>query len=79
VIGRRCTALAALLFICTRPATADTLVDNVDGVTLDERGEVRTFAALQFGEDGRVKALYQRTDQRPKTRYRVFGRWSVRW
>ena len=69
----RILAAVALLF-ATVPAQADTLVDNVNGVTIDEQGRVRTFAALVFGEDGRIKSVHARKDKLPKTQYRVDGK-----
>ncbi len=69
----RILAAVALLFT-TVPAQADTLVDNVNGVTIDEQGRVQTFAALVFGEDGRIKSVHARKDKLPKTQYRVDGK-----
>lgn len=57
------TALLAILF--PAPALADTLIDNVDGLTLTSEGKVRRFTGLVIGDDGRVKALLDRTDKRP--------------
>ena len=69
----RVLAAFALLF-ATVPAQADTLIDNVNGVTIDEQGRVQTFAALVFGEDGRIKSVHSRKDKLPKTQYRVDGK-----
>jgi predicted amidohydrolase YtcJ len=69
----RVVAALALAFIAL-PARADTLVENVSGVTLDEKNQIKTFAALLFGPDGRVKAVYQRKDKRPKAQYQIDGR-----
>ena len=67
--------LLALLALCAAlPAHADTLVVNVNGVTLDEQGRPQRFAALRFGPDGKVKQLYQARDKRPKTEYQIDGR-----
>ena len=73
MIGR---LLAALLLACLAalPARADTLVVNVNGITLDERGQPQRFTALRFGADGKVKALYQAKDKRPKTEYQIDGK-----
>ncbi len=65
--------LAALLF--AMPASADTLVENVNGYTLREDGRLHRFNALWVGDDGRVRQLLQRGDRRPaRTRYLVEGR-----
>ena len=64
-----------LLFLAfSMPARADTMVINVNGVTLDEQGQPQRFAALQFGTDGKVKALFQSKDKRPKTEYQIDGK-----
>ena len=68
----RVFAAFALLFAAPA-ALADTLVDNVNGMTIDEKGQVKTFAALVFGEDGRIVSIHARKDKPPKTEYRVDG------
>ncbi|MCM8731747.1 amidohydrolase [Hephaestia sp. GCM10023244] len=57
-------ALAALLM--TTPAAADALVDNVNGITLDEHGEVVRFTGLLMTTDGRITKLLGRKDKRPE-------------
>lgn len=74
-------ALAALaastaLMLAT-PALADTLVDNVDGVTIDADGKVKRFTALVFDEDGKVVAVLARGDKRPAADYRLDGQGRV--
>jgi len=66
---------AAVLLACLTalPARADTLVVNVNGITLDDKGQPQRFAALRFGPDGKVKELYQAKDKRPKTEYQIDG------
>ncbi|HYN46404.1 MAG TPA: amidohydrolase [Allosphingosinicella sp.] len=65
--------LAALLL--ATPASADTLVENVNGYTLREDGRLHRFNALWVGDDGRVRQLLQRGDRRPaRTRYLIEGR-----
>lgn len=61
-------ALAAIL-LCTAaaaPALADTLVDHVNGVTLDRAGKVLRFTGLVIGKDGRVVQLLKDKEKRPK-------------
>jgi predicted amidohydrolase YtcJ len=65
---------SVLALLIASPAFADTLVVNVNGITLDERGQPRRFSALRFGPDGKVKALYQAKDKRPKTEYQIDGK-----
>ena len=69
-------AILALLIACavTPSAHADTLVVNVNGITLDDKRRPQRFAALRFGPDGKVKALYQAKDKRPKTEYQIDGK-----
>ena len=62
--GRGLMALAALAFAA--PAHADTLVDNVNGITLDKDGKVVRFTGLLVGTDGKVKQLLDRKDKRPE-------------
>ena len=67
-------ALAATsLFAITSPALADTLIDNVDGVTLDETGKVLRFTGLVFDDDGTIVTVLERGDKRPQVDYRLDG------
>jgi predicted amidohydrolase YtcJ len=59
------------------PALADTLVDNVDGVTIDESGKVRRFTGLVFDDEGKVTTLLARGDERPRVDYRLDGEGRV--
>ncbi len=56
-------SLAAIAL--TAPAAADTLIDNVDGLTLTADGTVQRFAGLLVDDNGRVQQLFQRGDKRP--------------
>jgi predicted amidohydrolase YtcJ len=67
-------ALAATsLFALAAPALADTLVDNVDGVTIDGEGKVLRFTGLIFDEDGKVTQVLLRGEARPPVDYRLDG------
>jgi predicted amidohydrolase YtcJ len=59
------------------PALADTLVDNVDGVTIDEAGKVKRFTGLVFDDDGKVVSVLARGEQRPQVDYRLDGEGRV--
>lgn len=48
------------------PALADTLVDNVDGVTVDAKGGIDRFTGLVLADDGRIKQVLHRGDKRPE-------------
>ena len=69
-------ASAALLALAS-PALADTLLDNVDGVTLDATGAVDHFTGLVIGDDGRVTKVLHRGDKRPRTTYLIDGKGQV--
>lgn len=72
------TALAALsALVLAAPAWADTLVDNVDGVTIDEAGKVKRFNGLVFDEDGKITQVLTRNDKRPQVDYRLDGEGRV--
>ncbi len=68
-------ATAALTL--SAPALADTLVDNVDGVTIDAEGKVKRFTGLVFDEDGKVVQVLARGDKRPQVDYRLDGEGRV--
>lgn len=57
-------ALAASLM--STPALADGLVDNVNGYTLDAKGEVDRFTGILIDAQGRVAKLLARRDKRPE-------------
>jgi hypothetical protein len=59
---------AALALGIGAPAAADTLVDNVQGMTIGEDGRVDRFTGLWIDDDGRIKLVLKRGDQRPTTR-----------
>src|SRR5690349_18439504 len=71
--------LAILLATATAaPALADQLVDNVEGIRIDENGKVDRFEALWIDDDGRVKQVLHRGDKRPaKVTYRLDGQGRV--
>lgn len=59
------SASALALVINAAPALADTLIDNIDGITIGENGEVVRFTGLVFDDEGRVTQLLERKDKRP--------------
>jgi predicted amidohydrolase YtcJ len=56
--------IGAVLFAV--PAAADTLIYNVDGVTIDEQGDVIRFTALVFDDEGRITHTLERGEERPE-------------
>lgn len=71
--------LAALLATAmASPALADQLVDNVEGIRIDENGKVDRFEALLIDDEGRVQQILRRGDKRPaKVQYRLDGKGRV--
>lgn len=56
-------------------AAADTLVDNIQGITIDEDGEIDRFTGLVIGDDGRIERVLDRGDKRPRdTDFHVDGK-----
>ncbi len=68
---------AATTLTLAAPALADTLIDNVDGVTIDESGKLLRFTGLIFDEDGKVVQVLARRDKRPQVEYRLDGEGQV--
>lgn len=58
--------VAALALLFVAPAHADTLIDNVNGITLDKDGKLVRFTGLVIDTEGKVKALLDRKDKRPE-------------
>jgi len=67
-------AAGAALIALASPAMADTLLDNVDGVTLDAANAIDRFSGLVIGDDGRIKQVLRRGDKRPRTDYAIDGK-----
>lgn len=51
--------------LITGTAQADGIIENVNGMTLTDDGDMVRFNALIIDDDGRVKALLDRKDKRP--------------
>lgn len=63
---KRLAAAAAALSFAAVPAFADSLVDNVNGMTLDKDGKVIHFNGVLMTPDGKVIRLMQPGDKRPE-------------
>ncbi len=59
-------AMAVAVFLAPAAARADSLIENVNGMTLDSQGQVIRFAAMVVDDDGKVKQLLGRRDKRPR-------------
>lgn len=60
------TAGVSAITINPGSANADSLIENVNGMTMTKQGTVRRFSAMLIDDDGRVKQLLDRRDKRPK-------------
>lgn len=56
----------ALLTVMAGPAAASGLVDNVNGLTVDESGDLVHFTGLVIDDAGRVEKRLKRGDKRPE-------------
>ncbi|MCB2089026.1 MAG: amidohydrolase family protein [Sphingomonadaceae bacterium] len=66
--------LAALALLPSSPAMADTLLENIQGVTIDGEGRLASFSGLLIDDQGRIKQVYQRKSEHPKqVDYRIDG------
>ncbi|RKF21957.1 amidohydrolase [Altericroceibacterium spongiae] len=55
-------------------ALADTLVDNINGISVDRDGDVTQFTAMVIDDDGRIAKILKRKDKPPKeVEYREDG------
>ncbi len=65
---KRLLRLFAVLALLLAPAAAmaDGLIDNVNGMTLDEKGDVVRFNGILFNREGQITALLTREHKRPK-------------
>ncbi len=70
-------SFAALTLLLAAPALADTLVDNVNGITVDENGDVIRFTGLVFDDEGVITEVLERGDERPQTDFGVDGNGQV--
>ena len=78
MLFRTLVSAAALSFaLSASPLLADVLIDNVEGLTLDEDGAVKRFTALVIDDDGKVGRLLEPGDDVPRTDYREDGRERV--
>jgi len=57
-------SLIAATALIASPALADTLIDNVQGITIDNSGDLDRFTGLLIGDDGKIKQVYHSGDVR---------------
>ena len=75
----RLSIVAAALAATALPsaALADVLIDNIDGVRIDENGELDRFTGLWIDDEGKIAGVLDRRDGRPETDYRLDGEGRV--
>lgn len=59
------TLLALTALLASTAALADTLVDNANGIQVDDAGRIQRFDGLLIGDDGKVKQLLRAGQRRP--------------
>lgn len=73
ILARYCiTAFISLCALLPLSANAQTLIDNVNGITLDKDGDIVRFTGMVIAEDGRVSQLLKRRDDRPENPQYIF-------
>lgn len=65
-MNRALAVALAVLTLSARPALADTLVDNIEGLTVSEDGGIERFTGMVIDRDGKVVRLLHRGDKRPE-------------
>jgi len=55
----------AVALLSADPAAADTLVENVQGITVGEDGKLVRFTGLVIDDEGRIRDVLARNDDRP--------------
>ncbi|MCR2834881.1 amidohydrolase [Parerythrobacter lacustris] len=66
---------ASVIALAAAPAVADTLVDNIEGIRIDEDGKIDRFTGIWIDDDGRIRQILDRGDKRPAgAEYRVDGK-----
>ena len=64
---KRPLLLALSAALLTSPASADTLIDNLNGMQVNSAGRLQHFTGILIGDDGKVIRLLRAGEARPKT------------
>ena len=65
---------SAVLLALPTPLLADTLIDNVNGITVDRNGTVTRFEAMLIDDEGKIAQLVREGERAPRADYRENGR-----
>ncbi len=57
--------MALVTLFIPAPVLADGVIDNVNGITLTESGQVQRFTGIVIGKDGKIVRLLQSKDKKP--------------
>jgi len=66
--------LAGLALLLPASAPADTLVDNINGISVDRNGKVTHFSAMLVGDDGKIVDVVEPGESAPRAEFREDGR-----
>src|SRR6185436_14713412 len=72
--GMKACLLGGLALLLPAPALADTLLDNINGISVDRDGTVTHFSAMLIDEDGKILDVVERGERAPRGDYRENGR-----
>jgi len=59
------TAVGALALLAPGAASADTLVENINGISVDRQGRISRFTAMVIDDDGKIGRILSRRDRKP--------------
>jgi predicted amidohydrolase YtcJ len=62
--------LPAVALLLSSTAMADTLIDNVNGITVDRAGKVTRFESMVIDDQGRIAQVLDRKERAPRVDYR---------
>ena len=73
-LSKHARLVAALALLLPAPALADTLIDNINGISVDRDGKATHFSAMLVGDDGKVVDIVEAGESKPSAEFREDGR-----
>ena len=70
----RLRLLAGLALLLPAPVLAETLIDNINGISVDRDGTITHFSAMLVGDDGKVVDIVEAGESKPSAEFREDGR-----